>query len=116
VACGGLGYSKYSIFGDHLAINDVNRTYEGDNNVLTQSISKIILKNFSYLMKGKSTHKTCSWMSLEPEPEITSFTGDLKSSVDLIKLLKNRALRQAQKIAQALSVSTLSKHEAWNRM
>ncbi len=35
-ACGGLGYSKYSLFGEHLALNDVNRTWEGDNTILTQ--------------------------------------------------------------------------------
>lgn len=34
-ACGGLGYSKYSMFGENLALNDVNRTWEGDNNILT---------------------------------------------------------------------------------
>lgn len=35
IACGGLGYSRYSNFGDNLAFNDVNRTWEGDNNVLS---------------------------------------------------------------------------------
>lgn len=34
-ACGGLGYSRYSRFGDLLSLNDVNRTWEGDNNVLS---------------------------------------------------------------------------------
>lgn len=33
-ACGGLGFSKYSGFGDLLGFNEANRTYEGDNYIL----------------------------------------------------------------------------------
>ena len=35
-ACGGLGFSKYAGFGEHIGFNDVNRTWEGDNHVLSQ--------------------------------------------------------------------------------
>jgi acyl-CoA oxidase len=33
-SCGGLGYSYYSRFSQMLAGNDINTTWEGDNNVL----------------------------------------------------------------------------------
>lgn len=33
-ACGGLGYSHYSSFAIMITGNDVNQTWEGDNNVL----------------------------------------------------------------------------------
>jgi acyl-CoA oxidase len=94
VACGGLGFSRYSIFGEHLAINDVNRTWEGDNNILTQQVSRILLKNFSYILKGKPTHASCTWMTLDPVEEISEYKGDLKDTDALIGLLKFRVLRE----------------------
>lgn len=98
-ACGGLGYSKYSIFGEHLALNDVNRTWEGDNNILTQQVSRILLKNLSNLLKGRPTHPSCSWISLEPVEENLKYEGDLKDSSALLSVIQYRALRAIQSIA-----------------
>lgn len=52
---------------------DVNRTWEGDNYVLIQQATKLILKNLKYLLEGKPTHKCCSFLSLEPVEKLTSF-------------------------------------------
>ena len=43
-ACGGLGFSWYSKFSEILAGDDINQTWEGDNNVLLQSTAKYLIE------------------------------------------------------------------------
>jgi acyl-CoA oxidase len=57
-ALGGLGLSFYNGFDDLLGISDLNRTWEGDNNVLFQQAGRLILKNLSNLFLGKPLMKT----------------------------------------------------------
>mgnify|MGYP002366866907 FL=1 len=87
-ACGGLGFSWYSIFGDQITFNDVGRTYEGDNYILCQQTAKLLLKNLKYLLDGKSTHWTCKFLKLDPVDEMTSFSGKLDQPEDLLILLE----------------------------
>lgn len=57
LACGGLGYSVISNFNEVGGVVDVNQTWEGENYVLIQQACKLLLKNFSNLMRGKSSMK-----------------------------------------------------------
>lgn len=50
---GGHGYSSYNKLGVLINDNEVNSTWEGDNNVLLQQATKITLDNLQKLMKGK---------------------------------------------------------------
>jgi acyl-CoA oxidase len=50
---GGHGFSAYSKMGALYSNNDVNNTWEGENNVLIQQTTKYILQNLQKAMKGK---------------------------------------------------------------
>lgn len=58
LACGGMGFSFLNNFAELGATADVNQTWEGENFVLIQQACKLLLKNFSNLMRGKETMKT----------------------------------------------------------
>ena len=51
---GANGYSKFSLMGFFKNTNEVNLTWEGDNNVLLQQATKFLLDNYSIYLKGKS--------------------------------------------------------------
>ena len=51
---GGHGYSKLSGFDRMYNGNDINTTWEGDNNMLLQQTTKYILKTFAKMQRGKS--------------------------------------------------------------
>lgn len=51
--CGGHGYSAYSGLNRIYHGQDVNTTWEGDNNMLLQQTTKYILKIYRKLAKGK---------------------------------------------------------------
>lgn len=50
---GGHGYSSFSKLGVLYDDNDINNTWEGDNNVLIQQATKYVLDNLQKVMKGK---------------------------------------------------------------
>ena len=53
-ACGGHGYSSYSGLGRLFHGQDINTTWEGDNNMLLQQTTKYILKIANKLSRGKT--------------------------------------------------------------
>lgn len=50
---GGHGFSAYSKMGALYSNNDVNNTWEGDNNVLIQQTTKYVMDNFKLAMTGR---------------------------------------------------------------
>lgn len=50
---GGHGFSSYSKMGVLIDDNEINSTWEGDNNILLQQTIKILLENMQRVMKGK---------------------------------------------------------------
>ena len=51
-ACGGHGYSAHSRLGELRSNNDVLVTWEGDNTVIQQQISRFLLKKVRNIMSG----------------------------------------------------------------
>lgn len=63
-ACGGLGYSAYNRLGALREENDINTTWEGDNNVLLQQTAKFLLDNLTMLQNGKKLpHSTLYFLT-----------------------------------------------------
>lgn len=58
-ACGGHGYSKFAILGNLKMDQDVQTTWEGDNNVLIQQTAKFILKHTYRTFKGQKIEPAC---------------------------------------------------------
>lgn len=50
---GGHGYHSYSKLAVLYNDNDINNTWEGDNNVLIQQATKYVLDNAQKVIKGK---------------------------------------------------------------
>lgn len=51
---GGHGYSSYSGLSRMYNGNDINTTWEGDNNMLLQQTTKYILKTYNKIQRGKT--------------------------------------------------------------
>lgn len=83
---GGLGYSWYNGLHVYMTIGDLNRTWEGDNNILFQQAGRLLLKNLSNLLTGQPLMPTCEFLSAEmPEPE--TFKGSIDNLNDLLDLI-----------------------------
>lgn len=121
-AMGGLGYSIYAEV--PRMINDVHiiTTWEGDNNVLLQQVSKFILKGLSRLAKGKPLkYASLDYLGEEGiEDEKFNFEtpAAYKDVQVLHRLLKIRAKRAAMEGTGALTTNMskgLSTFCSWNR-
>ena len=122
-ACGGLGYSHYSRLGTMLQDQDVNQTWEGDNNVLLQQTAKFMVDIGRKRMKGtKVTTQTLEWLALEP---VAGRTFPAKSRDDLFNIdilvgaLEHRANARMQKSAMRIAPKIMGENkmhpvDAWN--
>ena len=52
--CGGQGFSSHNKIGVMKSDSDVEQTYEGDNAVLLQQVTRLVLKIFKKKLRGKS--------------------------------------------------------------
>ncbi len=83
---GGHGFSAYSKMGALYSSNDVNNTWEGENNVLIQQTTKYILQNLQKGMKGK-----------EVRSPLLKFFNEVLKYID--RLYPKRNSRQRGKIS-----------------
>jgi hypothetical protein len=83
---GGHGFSAYSKMGALYSSNDVNNTWEGENNVLIQQTTKYILQNLQKAMKGK-----------EVKSPLLKFFNEVLKYID--RLCPKRNSRQRGKIS-----------------
>lgn len=80
---GGHGFSAYSKMGALYSNNDVNNTWEGENNVLIQQTTKYILQNLQKAMKGK-----------EVKSPLLKFFNEVLSLLYRLCLKRNSRLRE----------------------
>ena len=102
-ALGGLGFSHYSMLGKSYADGDVNQTFEGDNHVMIMQTARFILKNLSWMVKGKPIMETCEYLSMA-DPDPASFSGTLTDK-DFIRLFQKRAKDTAMAAGELLATN-----------
>ena len=112
-ACGGHGYSEYSGLNMIRAVNDVNLTWEGDNNVLIQQCSRFLLKQIISYYKGKQIESKLVTFINATKQEITPDT--IKCPKALIQVLEYRVFFLAQKsIARLQENASSDPTLSWN--
>ena len=112
-ALGGLGFSSYNNFGPSTSIMDLNRTWEGDNNVLMQQAGKLILKNIADLFTGKPVMQTFEFLTTEA-PEAEPFTKSLDKLENLLEILTFKAATTIHETGLKLQMSE-DKLDAWDK-
>uniref|UniRef100_A0A7S3P1G6 Uncharacterized protein n=1 Tax=Euplotes crassus TaxID=5936 RepID=A0A7S3P1G6_EUPCR len=113
-ALGGLGFSSYNGLGSAIPVMDLNRTWEGDNNILMQQAGKLILQNLSNLFTEKPVMPTFDFLKTEmpeAEPYLKSF-GDV---MGLLELLTYRASTLIHQTGMKLNFAE-DKMEAWDKL
>ena len=119
----GHGYSSLSGLGWILADNDVNSTWEGENNVLMQQTSKFIFKNVQRIIKGlKVESPYLSFLSIDPtltdeKPDFAS-KSQLRDNVQLLRLLMEHRVSHLVRGSMLRMQENISKYssalETWN--
>lgn len=87
---GGLGYSAYTQIGSTININDLQTTFEGDNQVLLQQTAKFVLKNAYKIIRGKKFNESLSFINdyFKDKEQARNFNDDFKSLENLTKILR----------------------------
>lgn len=119
---GGLGYSWYAEIPKMMSDLHVLVTWEGDNNVLLQQVSKIILKAYRKSLGGTATRypslKYLEEEGIENQKFEFKAPEEFGCPLTLLKLMKIRAKRAAQEAAEYMSKqlsSGLDMFDSWNR-
>lgn len=119
---GGLGYSKYAEIPTMISDIHVMATWEGDNNVLLQQVSRFLLKGLQKLGSGSkieySSLKFLTEDGLEAEKITFKDSTVLNCPHFLHKLMKIRAKRsllEAGAVLGGLFAQGLDQFESWNR-
>eukprot|EP00344_Euplotes_crassus_P011763 CAMPEP_0197018648 /NCGR_PEP_ID=MMETSP1380-20130617/80224_1 /TAXON_ID=5936 /ORGANISM="Euplotes crassus, Strain CT5" /LENGTH=407 /DNA_ID=CAMNT_0042445903 /DNA_START=183 /DNA_END=1403 /DNA_ORIENTATION=- len=113
-ALGGLGYSSYNGFSQVLTVMDLNRTWEGDNNILMQQAGKLILQNLQYLFMEKPVMPTFDFLTTEM-PEAEPYSKSLDDVMNLLELLTYRASTLIHQTGMKLNFAE-DKIEAWDKL
>lgn len=117
--CGGIGYSSFTRLGELLAGQDVNLTWEGDNNILLQQVAGFVVKTAMKTMQGiviKGTTLKNIEVTLS-ETSSKQWSGKPNNSKDLLfaltelfNILISKSLRTLQKNSETLKNYT----DVWN--
>ncbi|KAJ4836471.1 Acyl-coenzyme A oxidase 3, peroxisomal [Turnera subulata] len=110
-ACGAQGMKAVNRLGLMVAESDAQLTYEGDNNLLLQQVSRIVLTEFLAAKKHKRPLKEFGLEHMnEPSPVIPS---QLSSSILRSSQFQIAALRLRERDLLHRFSSEVSKHQFW---
>jgi acyl-CoA oxidase len=90
--------------------NDIDQTWEGDNDILLQQTAGFLLRNLNWLSKGKQIQETCEFLTLDTSDE--SIFKDISTAKVLTRLIATRACQKAHMTGMKI-VSDFSK---WNTL
>jgi len=105
-ACGGQGYKSDNRFGSLIADHNISLTFEGDNNVLLQQVSKALLSDPSARPSAPVKNTWRGRRIEESELLGTEF------QLGMFKLRKDDLLRRLQE--RMASTKALGEFESWN--
>ena len=104
---GGYGFSAYNRIGSLRDDNDINVTWEGDNNVLIQQTSRFLLESYRHLTKGKKIpYQSLEFLDVNFQPT----KCNLKNKKELIKT-ENIIKFYEYKLNQLMSLSMKALHD-----
>lgn len=121
---GGHGYSAFSGLGRYYHDNDVNSTWEGDNNMLLQQTSKYLLKAIKSREQGTILNLGFVYdgaQSIEPSEETLSNLSQLRTLLQGVFIHRfNMAAKELSKLREDLRKSEKESENvealAWNQL
>lgn len=112
-ACGSNGYTQYAMFGRIEEVNDLNQTWEGDNNVLLMQAQRFLLNSLKAKMNDENLPETLEFLTDEM-PEVQPFKGDINDIKALRLLIATRANYSVHNAAQKLMADPSKSIEVFN--
>ena len=120
-ACGGLGYSAFSMLGTMREGLDVTTTWEGANHVLIQQCAKFILKGVQKLVKGQGVDaRSLAELTLDQETVAAEKmpAGSLRDQPQLLLSLLSHKLNRLVHNSMLKLQDNVTRHkdvmDAWN--
>ncbi|KAK9869050.1 hypothetical protein WJX84_008987 [Apatococcus fuscideae] len=124
-SCGGHGYAAVNRFGCWRSDHDIFQTFEGDNTVLLQQVSAMLLKRYKDQFSGAPLQASYTYLrqwasdALPPNPLVShdTTTRHLRDSSFLIRSLRYRTARLLHTAAARLRKHSrkMGAFHAWNR-
>jgi len=121
-ACGGLGYSAFSMLGIMREGLDVTTTWEGANHVLIQQCAKFILKGIQKLVKGQGVEAgSLAELTLDQEAVAAAKlpAGSFRDQPPLLLSLLSHKLNRLVHNSMLQLQANVTKHKdlmhAWNQ-
>eukprot|EP00199_Chlamydomonas_sp_CCMP681_P001411 CAMPEP_0119115636 /NCGR_PEP_ID=MMETSP1180-20130426/51673_1 /TAXON_ID=3052 ORGANISM="Chlamydomonas cf sp, Strain CCMP681" /NCGR_SAMPLE_ID=MMETSP1180 /ASSEMBLY_ACC=CAM_ASM_000741 /LENGTH=643 /DNA_ID=CAMNT_0007104711 /DNA_START=72 /DNA_END=2003 /DNA_ORIENTATION=- len=124
-SCGGHGYAAVNRLGAMRSDHDIFQTFEGDNTVLLQQVSALLLKEYRNQFKGAPVTSTFAYLAqlaasnLPTNPLVTHDTDvrHLRDPAFLSKALEHRTAHLLFTLAMRLRKHTpkLGAFHAWNK-